>query len=129
MKTNDRATPPGPACAGLTGEALERHIFQCPSCRGQGRMSSAWEALRGDRGSDPLPAVDERFVKRVLGAVRQDASLRRRRRWLLAAAAVLLFFFAAGANSRSASAAPSTPEEIYAGVTTPSAALEGLLPE
>lgn len=129
MKTTDRATPPGAACGGLTGEALERHLFQCPSCRGQGRMSSAWEALRGDRGGDPLPAVDERFVAKVLGAVRKDASRQRRRRWLLAAAAVLLFFFAAGANSRSRSAAPSTPEDVYAGLTTPSPALEGLLPE
>ena len=114
------------ACQGLTGEALERHLFLCADCRADVRLSAAWDALRLLPGEGVAPP---RFTEGVLEAVRTEAAWTRRRRLLLAAAAVLLFFFAAGANSRSPAPVPSTAEEVYAGLATPSSALEALLPE
>lgn len=130
MKPFQRPARPVSGCRGLTGEALERHLFVCADCRGQVRLSAAWDALRehGGEGGGATEAADERFVRRVLGELRRDGSRRRLRRLLLAAAAVLLFFFAAGANSRDRAAPASSVEEAYASLASPSA-LEGLLPE
>jgi len=128
MNTNDPSFRAAEGCGNLTGEALERHLFVCAACRGQNRLAPAWDALRGDR-REKLEPADDRFVARVVLAVRRDARRRRLQRWLLAAAAVLLFFFAAGANSRGPSAPPPSTEEAAASLATPSSALEGLLPE
>jgi hypothetical protein len=129
MKGTDLEARRGAGCQKLTGEALERHLFLCADCRGNVRLSTAWDTLRGDRGDGPPPPASEAFVSRVLQARRGDAWRQRRRRLLLAAAAVLLFFFAAGANSRNRETAPSSAEDVYASLTTPSSALEGLLPD
>jgi len=130
MKPTDPAPRRPSDCEGLTGEALERHLFVCADCRPRVRLSTAWDALREQRSEDgePMAAAGEQFVARVLAALRRDGSRRRRRRLLLYAAAVLLFFFAAGANSRDRAPAPSSAEETYAGLASPSA-LDGLLPE
>lgn len=130
MKPIDSAPRRESDCDGLTGEALERHLFACADCRGRVRLSAAWDALREEPGEDgdPMSAGDGRFVARVLATLRRDASRRLRRRLLLYAAAVLLFFFAAGANSRDRAAAPSSAEEAYSGLASPPA-LDGLLPE
>jgi predicted anti-sigma-YlaC factor YlaD len=116
-------------CGQLTGAALERHLFACADCRGRMRLLAAWDVLREEVPSvDGVAPSDERFVARVLEAVRRDGSRQRRRRLWLAAAAVLLFFFAAGASSHSRPAGPSSTEEAYASLATTSA-LEELLPE
>jgi hypothetical protein len=126
MMRDDKTGHGRAACQGLTGEALERHLFLCAECRADVRLSSAWDALRQQTGEGPAPP---RFTESVLEAVRTQAAWTRRRHLLLAAAAVLLFFFAAGANSRGPAPVPSTAEEVYAGLATPSSALEALLPE
>jgi len=127
MRNDDRERPRG-GCEGLTGEALERHLFVCEHCRGDVRLSAAWEALRGDRAeTSPAPA-SEAFVSRVLRARRREIVRERRRRFLLAAAAVLLFFFAAGANSQRATPPPNT-DDVYASLANSSSVLEGFLPD
>ena len=128
MTTDDRAASARTACRGLTGEALERHLFLCADCRAEVRLAAVWDFLRKEPVDAAAPPATPRFVASVRDAVRRDAARMRRRRLLLAAAAVLLFFFAAGANSRP-SPAPSNGEEAYAGLAVPSTVLEDLLPE
>jgi hypothetical protein len=129
MSRIDATTKTDCGGAGLSGEALERHLFLCEECRGGMRLSAAWEALKGERAEGELPPAGDAFHARVRAAIARDASRRRRRRWLLAAAAVLLFFFAAGANSRDRTAPSPSAEEDYASLSSPSSTLEGLLPE
>ncbi|HEY7114183.1 MAG TPA: hypothetical protein VIA45_14735 [Thermoanaerobaculia bacterium] len=116
-------------CPELSGEALERHLFVCDSCRADARLGSAWKTL-AERPEGAEARVDEAFLARLSAARRRDGVRVRRRRYLLAAAAVLLFFFAAGTSQ----APPATsdgdrpPEEAFSSLAS-QPTLEGILPE
>src|SRR5262249_37382921 len=116
-------------CPDLAGEALERHLFVCDSCRADARLASAWKAL-AERPEGAEARVDEAFLARLAPARRRDGVRMRRGRDPLAAAPVLLFFFAAG-TSQTGPAASDTdrpPEEAFSNLQSPPA-LDGLLPE
>lgn len=123
-RRNDRAE-----CPELSGEALERHLFGCESCRIDARISAAWKALSAPDAEGPAPVRDA-FLSRVLTARRSGLRRDRRRRYLLAAAAVLLFFFFAGSGQRSG--VTSDPEiravDAFATLTATSS-VEEMLPE
>ena len=116
-------------CPELTGEALERHLFVCESCRADARLASAWKTL-AEHPEGAEARVDEAFLARLAAARRRDGARRRRRRYLLAAAAVLLFFFAAGTSQSppGTSDGDRPPEEAFSSLQSPPA-LDGLLPE
>ena len=106
----------------------EPHLFRCEPCRADWRLRRAWKRLPALAGLEADVPVDERFVERVVRAVRED----RRRRAVglarLAAAAALLFFFFAGAGGERAASVVTGAEAEYAQLALPSA-LDGLLPD
>jgi hypothetical protein len=103
----------------------EAHLFVCPDCRADARISAAWKAI--PLGETPRPA-DDGFVGRVVRRARdQRARAARRRFWLAAAAAALFFFFAGFAHESIPAPAAGAAEESYATLAAPNA-LDGLLP-
>lgn len=108
----------------IAGRADASHLFTCPACRTDGRLSQAWKGL----GAVETPlAADERFVGTVLESLRHDRRERERRRFWIAAAAALLFFFFAGLAHEQASRTAPTAEESYASLAPPSV-LDSLIP-
>lgn len=109
----------------LHDRADARHVFTCSACRADVRVGDAWRVLAT---SEAPPPASERFVERVLDAVRADRTRAGRLRLLIAAAAALLFFFCAGlAHEQTTGSAEPTVEDSYASLAAP-AAIDDLLP-
>lgn len=108
-------------------EMEQRHVFACPACRAQVRLSSAWKGLRRPSELELLRPADEAFVSRVLDALRQDRRRRTRNRARIAAAASLLFFFSVGAARERSTSAAVGAEEAYSQLVAPPV-LNDLLP-
>ncbi len=106
----------------------QRHLFTCPACRAQVRLHAAWKSLPQPLEQEVPEPADERFVRRVMDAVRRDRRRQQRHRAALAAAAALLFFFCAGAGQETAANLATGAEDSYAELLAP-AALEGFLPD
>ena len=94
----------------------DSHLFHCEACRADWRLGR----------SENEPPVEERFVERVLAAVRDERRRKSARFTGLAAAAALLFFFFAGAGREVATT--SAAEQAYAQLDL-SADLDSLLPD
>ena len=105
-----------------------RHLFACPTCRAEVRLNAAWRNFPGPVELEVPEPADERFVRRVMDAVREDRRRQLRNRMGLAAAAALLFFFFAGAGQQTATSLATGAEDSYAELLGPSA-LEGFLPD
>jgi anti-sigma factor RsiW len=110
----------------LHDRADARHVFTCPACRADVRISHAWRALAAP---ELAPRANERFVERVVDALRSDRTRAARwRLWLATAAALLFFFFAGFAHEQAAGSAEPTVEDSYASLSAPSA-IGDLLPD
>ena len=108
----------------------ESHLFRCEECRADWRVRRAWKWLPGLARLEADQPVEERFVERVLAAMREDRRKRALLALKLAAAAALVFFFFAGAGHQSAASSAAGEEQAFAQVA-PSAdsALDDLLPD
>ena len=104
----------------------EPHLFGCEDCRAEWRLRRA-SGLSDPAGEAEAP-VEERFVERVLAAVREERRRRAARFARLAAAAALLFFFFAGAGREVAATSSATVEQAYAQLDVTSD-LDTLLPD
>jgi len=110
-------------CIGRRDDAS--HVFVCPACRADARISAAWKALRVE---ETPTKPGERFVQRALAGIARDRVARRRRRWIAAAAAAALFSFCAGlAHERAAAQSTPSSDDEYAALA-PSSALDGFVP-
>jgi len=111
----------------LQGRRDPAHVFACPVCRADARLARAWKGLTPPAALEtPVPA-DERFVQRILGALRLDRARTIRRRLWAAAAAAILFFFFAGLAAEGAATPAASAEDSYAALVSPSS-LDGLIP-
>ncbi len=106
----------------------EPHLFCCEACRAEWRLRRASRRLPDPAGFEPEAPVEERFVERVLTAVREERRRRVTRFTRLAAAAALLFFFFAGAGREVAATSVASVEQAYAQLDV-SSDLDGLLPD
>lgn len=105
----------------------EPHVFHCEACRADWRLRRSAKKHHGP-ALENEPPVEERFVERVLAAVREERRRRAARFTRLAAAAALLFFFLAGAGREVAATSVASVEQAYAQLDA-SSDLEGLLPD
>ena len=106
----------------------EPHLFHCEACRADWRLRRSAKKHPGASDFENEPPVEERFVERVLTAVREERRRRASRFARLAAAAALLFFFFAGAGREVAATAVASVEQAYAQLDV-SSDLDGLLPD
>lgn len=106
----------------------EPHLFSCEPCRAEWRLRRASGRQLDPAGLEIDDPVEERFVERVLAAVRQERQRRLTRLARLAAAAALLFFFFAGAGREGAATTVAGAEQAYAQLAS-SSDLDGLLPD
>jgi hypothetical protein len=106
----------------------EPHLFCCAACRAEWRLRRVSRKLPDAGGFEHEVPVEERFVERVLAAVREERRRRATRLTGLAAAAALLFFFFAGAGREVASTSVASVEQAYAQLDV-SQDLDSLLPD
>lgn len=92
----------------------EPHLFHCEACRADWRLRRSAKKHPGLADFENEPAVEERFVERVLTAIREERRHRASRLARFAAAAALLFFFFAGAGREVAATAVASVEQAYA---------------
>jgi hypothetical protein len=96
------------------------HLFRCEECRAEWRLRRAWKRMPGPPKLEVDAPVDERFVVRVLAALREDRKRRLRLALLLAAAAALLFFFFLGEGRQRAFSSAAGEEQAYSQLAAPS---------
>lgn len=128
MKTPECRSIDEALAAGRPVSGREAHLFTCPSCLAQVRVSLAWKSLLPADSPQPGEVADEAFVQRVIDAWRQDRRRRVRARLGLAAAAALLFFFFAGAGHHFARTNAAGAEDAYSQLAG-SSGIDSLLPE